>query len=99
MSSLVAQPLAPPSTRERRQSLVNSLFLLVLLCAVALTPINHLVASNDPDLWLDLRTGNWILQHGSVPTHDAFSSPMTGQPWIVYHWLFDVLAAKLFEFQ
>jgi hypothetical protein len=82
---------------ERRKTLIDSFFLVVLLGATALGAVRGLAGTNDPDLWLNLRLGDWILTHGTVPSQDIFSAPMMGKPWIVYHWLFAVLSERLFE--
>jgi len=50
----------------------------------------------DPDIWWHLRTGQWIVQHGTVPTVDSFTSSEAGRPWIAYSWLFDVVVYGLY---
>jgi hypothetical protein len=50
----------------------------------------------DPDIWWHLRTGQWVLQHHTVPTTDPFSQYGMGRPWLAYSWLFEVLIALLF---
>ena len=44
----------------------------------------------DSDTGWHIRTGQWILKHGRVPTVDLFSFTKTGQPWIAWEWLSDV---------
>lgn len=44
------------------------------------------------DLWWQLRTGQWILQQGTVPARDVFSYTALGHEWIELRWLFCVLA-------
>jgi hypothetical protein len=51
----------------------------------------------DPDVWWHLRTGQWIVQHHSVPHIDWFSTYGMGKPWAAYSWLFDVLIYELFN--
>jgi hypothetical protein len=51
----------------------------------------------DPDIWWHLRTGQWILQQGTVPVTDPFSSYGADKPWVVYSWLFDILVASLYR--
>jgi len=46
---------------------------------------------NDFDTWFHLRTGEYILQHHTVPTHDVFSYTAQGGTWITHEWLFEVL--------
>jgi hypothetical protein len=45
----------------------------------------------DPDLWWHLRTGEWILVNGRVPTEDPFSYTAAGHPWIAYSWLAELV--------
>ncbi len=51
----------------------------------------------DPDTWLHLATGHWILQHHSVPVVDPFSYPMAGAPWIAHEWLAQCLMAVAYD--
>jgi hypothetical protein len=62
--------------------------LYTLPAAVALLPIL------DYDIWWHLRTGQWVVEHQSVPVTDPFSQHglETGQPLVAYSWLFEVLA-------
>lgn len=41
-----------------------------------------------PDLWWQLGTGRWIVDHGQVPSTDPFSYTATGNEWIELRWLF-----------
>src|SRR5271170_7647599 len=45
----------------------------------------------DLDLWLHLRMGWWITQHGFVPNYDVLSCTIAGKPWVNHEWLFQVL--------
>ncbi len=49
----------------------------------------------EPDLWWQIRTGQWILAHKQVPQTDVFSFTHFGQSWINIKWGFEVLAAIL----
>src|SRR5262245_29868074 len=44
----------------------------------------------DPDIWWHLQAGKWILDHGTVPLTDPFSTFWENKPWIAYSWLFEV---------
>jgi hypothetical protein len=44
----------------------------------------------DADTGWQLRTGQWILEHGRVPSHDIFSYTKAGQPWFAWEWLWDL---------
>ncbi len=44
------------------------------------------------DVFWHLRTADWILRHGAVPTTDPFSYTRFGAPWISHEWGFAMLA-------
>lgn len=44
-----------------------------------------------------LRTGWWILEHGTVPRTDPFTTLPEGTPWIAYNWLFDLALVGVWE--
>jgi hypothetical protein len=50
---------------------------------------------SDCDTGWHIRTGEWILANGWVPTRDMFSFSKPGAPWYAWEWLSDVLFAKL----
>jgi hypothetical protein len=52
----------------------------------------------DGDTGWHIRTGEWILAHGTVPTHDLFSYTKPGQPWFAWEWAWDVLFALIHRF-
>lgn len=54
------------------------------------------VLLGDADLGWHIRTGQWILAHHAVPTHDLFSFSKAGAPWFAWEWLSDVVFAVLF---
>lgn len=105
-ATIVNPPEAPlhteqPKTLLRRlQSTVNSqTFLFLVLVAVLAFPglaFLHDFRVNDPDLGWHLRSGQWILQHHSVPRTDPFSYG-ADRPWVAYSWLFGVLIFKLYQ--
>lgn len=47
----------------------------------------------EPDLWWQIRTGEWILVNHQVPKVDVFSFTHQGVNWINIKWGFEVLAA------
>ena len=48
---------------------------------------------SDSDTGWHIRTGEWILENGRVPTADIFSFTRTGAPWFAWEWLSDVFMA------
>jgi hypothetical protein len=50
---------------------------------------------SDPDLWWHLKTGQFIVEHKSVPHTDPFSYTRAGEPWVAHEWLTEVLLYEL----
>ena len=67
--------------------LANIAWVICLLCAIVLGFKNL----REPDIWWQLRTGEWIIQHHAVPFQDIFSFTYEGTPWINVKWGFEVL--------
>src|ERR1700748_3799838 len=56
---------------------------------------NHLLI--DPDTMWQITIGQWIIDHGAVPTTDVYSFTMRGQPWISTQWLAQVAYAQTYR--
>ena len=70
---------------------------LVILVLLYLIPASQaLLPIDDPDIWWHLRTGQWIIEHHTVPMTDPFSAYGMGKPWVAYGWLFDILVYGLY---
>lgn len=67
----------------------RALWVLPFLLAAAFS----LKSFREPDLWWQIRTGQWILEKGRVPRADPFSFTHYGQDWINIKWGFEVIAA------
>jgi len=52
----------------------------------------------DPDIWLHLKTGEYIVQHKTVPLGDIFSSTVSNKGWIDHSWLVQVIFYLVFHF-
>jgi len=78
-----------------RQETVRRLLILIGLYAIpAIALMSPII---DADIWWHLRTGQWIVEHGAIPTTDPFSSYGMGKPWTAYSWLFEVLVYGLYS--
>ena len=84
------------ATAAAHTPLAKMLGLVVVYSAIALLFLRSFYLA-DPDIWWHLATGRWILAHHSVPVTDPFSFYGAGKPWIVYSWLFDIVAQLLFR--
>jgi hypothetical protein len=51
----------------------------------------------DSDTGWHIRTGEWILKSGRVPTSDMFSFTKAGEPWFAWEWLSDVLMGVIHQ--
>ncbi len=51
----------------------------------------------DLDLWLHLKTGEYITTHLSVPGQDIYSFTIQGRPWINHEWLFQVITFLFYK--
>jgi hypothetical protein len=78
------------------QTLRRLLILLAIYVIASIFALNSSVLV-DPDYWWHLRTGQWILAHGTVPTTDPFSTWGAGKPWAAYSWLFEVVIYGLYQ--
>lgn len=51
----------------------------------------------DPDTYLHIAAGNWILAHWALPVHDPFSHTMPGASWISSEWLAQTILAAVYD--
>jgi hypothetical protein len=51
----------------------------------------------DPDVYLHIAVGRWIIGHRLVPHRDIFSYSMQGSPWVPHEWLSEVILAFSYE--
>jgi len=88
--------LAPPPSGLRPISPgiagIRIAVLAALFTAAALYQASHLTALTDPDSWIHLRTGTWILEHHTIPKDGLFSQ-YPSLPWVDSCWGFDLLLA------
>lgn len=64
---------------------------LLFLLAIAFS-LKQLI---EPDLWWQLRTGEWILQTKSIPHADPFSFTYNNTPWQNIKWGYEIIIATL----
>jgi hypothetical protein len=89
-------PVRHPAIARFLPSLTDIAFLFpVIFIFVKLGGARTLLG--DGDTGWHIRTGEWILAHGHVPSVDMFSYSRPGAPWFAWEWLWDVLAAILFR--
>lgn len=59
--------------------------------------IRVMAAIVDPDIWWHIRTGDWIVQHHTVPRFAIFSQ-YSDRAWVAYSWIFEVLMSAVHHF-
>ena len=75
-----------------------SLPLLLCLVVFALTILSGARLLLDPDPYLHITVGRWIVAHGAIPQRDIFSYSVPGAPWVAHEWLAQVILAGLYSF-
>lgn len=51
----------------------------------------------DFDIWLHLKSGEWILEYKTVPKTDIFSFTVFGKPWVDHSWLFQLISYLVYK--
>jgi hypothetical protein len=51
---------------------------------------------NDPDTYLHIAAGRWMLAHLALPIRDPFSHSLAGASWVPHEWLADVVLAAVY---
>jgi len=72
-------------------------WILMLVVVFGASIVVTLRPITDPDIWWHLRTGQWIVEHRTVPTTDPFSAYGAGNGWVAYSWLFGVAMYGLYQ--
>jgi hypothetical protein len=80
-----------------RRRLLPSLPIIVGLAAAARPLLAPIPLFNDPDTYLHIGAGQWIIAHLALPIRDPFSHSMSGAPWSVPEWLGEVLLAGAYD--
>jgi hypothetical protein len=93
--AVASLPVLQVTCRKLRlvPSLPDLLFALMLVALFG-RPNGWLSLLGDGDTGWHIRTGDYILAHGTVPAQDIFSFSRPGQPWFAWEWLSDVIFAQ-----
>jgi hypothetical protein len=70
------------------------LFVVIMWFGLLILPVHEIV---DPDYWWHLRTGQQILEHGSLPHTDIYSFTSAGKTWTAHEWLSEVVMYSLYQ--
>ncbi|HZK91684.1 MAG TPA: hypothetical protein VFC56_16205 [Stellaceae bacterium] len=52
---------------------------------------------HDPDTYLHIAAGRWMLAHAALPAADPFSHSLAGAHWVASEWLGEVLLAAVYR--
>jgi hypothetical protein len=76
--------------------LIPSLPVLAGLFAFVVADVYWIRLIHDPDIYLHITAGKWMLAHWALPASDQFSHSMPGAHWIVHEWLSELVLGTLF---
>ena len=86
-ASTLADPASRFSGSRWLVPSVSDLICISLFVSLAVGLARKLLG--DAGIGWHIRTGEWILQTGSAPRVDWFSSQMSGKPWYAWEWMYD----------
>jgi len=69
--------------------------LLIAAAAFLRTIADPLPLLRDPDTYMHIAAGRWMIMHRTLPIHDPFSHSMAGAIWIPHEWLAEVIMAEV----
>jgi hypothetical protein len=49
------------------------------------------------DVWWQMSTGRYIVEHGALPTEDIFTYTCAGHPWVVHEWAWEIVMFTLYQ--
>ena len=70
---------------------------IVALAALLRALASPLALLHDPDTYLHIAVGRWMLAHGALPVADPFSHSLPGAPWVPAEWLGEVALAAIYR--
>jgi len=83
--------------QRARHWLIPSLSIMVGLGSLLRVLASRRDLLNDPDTYLHIATGRWILAHWALPVHDVFSHSMPGAVWVPHEWLAEIVLALTYD--
>jgi hypothetical protein len=90
-----SNPLAKIEAQMSR--LVPSWPLLVGLAALIRALAQPMALLNDPDTYLHIAGGRWMLAHTALPIHDPFSHTLSAAIWVPHEWLAEIVLAAVYR--
>ncbi|MGB0887854.1 MAG: hypothetical protein ACPGSL_07010 [Vicingaceae bacterium] len=65
------------------------------IAVVIIAIVSCIKLIHEPDIWWQIRTGQWIIENGEIPKVDVFSFTFLNEPWINVKWFAEVLMASV----
>ena len=98
MSELATHKTTPVASRDAAraaplQRFVPSWPLIAGLLFFVRLLVARRALLNDPDTYLHIAAGRWMLAHHALPLHDPFSHSMPGAVWVCGEWLAELALA------
>jgi hypothetical protein len=90
---LSSPAVAGKSQVARRTTWLFSLPLLMGMAVYLFSVSQGRKLLQDGDTLWHIAAGQWILQHGAIPTRDAYSHTMRGAAWTAHEWLSEIILA------
>ena len=85
------------TTFWKKASYIFGLMAIGILFGLVVFSAN--IEIKDLDLWLHIKTGQFIVEHKYVPDADVLSCTIAGKPWVNHEWLFQVIVYLIFNSQ
>jgi len=70
---------------------------IVGIAAMLRALASPLALLHDPDTYLHIAAGRWMLAHRALPTADPFSYTMAGAHWVPQEWLGEIALAATYQ--
>lgn len=71
--------------------------LIALVAVLSVLGVQKIDVLADPDTYLHIAVGHWILEHGAVPVADPFSHSLPGAGWTAHEWLAQVALSAIYQ--
>ncbi len=70
--------------------------IIFIVFSVLIFFLGNLLLQEGDTAWI-IRTGEYIIDTGTIPRHDLYSYTCSEYPWVVYQWGFEVLVASAYK--
>jgi hypothetical protein len=96
-SSVLGAPAGMTAGAEWWRIWLPSWPLAIAVAALARALGSSTALLNDPDTYLHVTAGHWMLAHHALPSADPFSFSMAGARWVPSEWLGEIVYALAYD--